>query len=75
LSKWFQTRRSLWEFVIGLYVKLISAVAAIFVEGLKCQTQFWVGAIQGPFHQSLVAIGPVVSEDNFYGNLPFFQPR
>jgi hypothetical protein len=53
-----------------LYVKLISAVAAIFVEGLKCQTQFWVGAIQAPFHQSLVAIGPVVSDENFYGNLP-----
>jgi hypothetical protein len=26
-------------------------------------TQFWKGAIQGPFHQSLVAIGPVVSEE------------
>jgi hypothetical protein len=25
------------------------------------RTQFWKGAIQGPFHQSLVAIGPVVS--------------
>jgi hypothetical protein len=24
---------------------------------------FWKGAIQGPFHQSLVAIGPVVSEE------------
>jgi hypothetical protein len=23
----------------------------------------WKGAIQGPFHQSLVAIGPVVSEE------------
>jgi hypothetical protein len=27
------------------------------------KTQFWKGAIQGPFHQSLVAIGPVVSEE------------
>jgi hypothetical protein len=27
------------------------------------RTQFWKGAIQGPFHQSLVAIGPVVSEE------------
>jgi hypothetical protein len=25
--------------------------------------KFWKGAIQGPFHQSLVAIGPVVSEE------------
>jgi hypothetical protein len=27
LSKWFQTRRFLWEFPIGSYVKLSSAVA------------------------------------------------
>jgi hypothetical protein len=27
-SKWFQTRRFLWEFPIGSYVKLSSAVAA-----------------------------------------------
>jgi hypothetical protein len=33
---------------------------AILVGG---QTQIWKGAIQGPFHQSLVAIGPVVSEE------------
>jgi hypothetical protein len=26
LSKWFQTRRFLWEFPIGFYVKLSSAV-------------------------------------------------
>jgi hypothetical protein len=36
LSKWFQTRRFLWEFPIGSYVKLSSAVAAILVGGLKC---------------------------------------
>jgi hypothetical protein len=29
LSKWFQTRRYLWEFPIGSYVKLSSAVAAL----------------------------------------------
>ena len=65
LSKWFQTRRFLWEFPIGFYVKLSSAVAAILVGGLKSRTQFWKGAIRGPFHQSLVAIGPVVSEKTF----------
>ena len=27
------------------------------------RTQFWKGAIQGPFHQSLVQIGPVASEE------------
>ena len=37
LSKWIQTR-FLWEFPIGSYVKLSSAVAAILVGGLKCQT-------------------------------------
>ena len=59
----FQTRRFLWEFLIGSYVKLSSAVAAILVGGLKFRTQFWKGAIQGPFLQSLDAIGPVVSEE------------
>jgi hypothetical protein len=41
LSKWFQIRRFLWEFPIGSYVKLSSAVAAILVGVLKCRTQFW----------------------------------
>jgi hypothetical protein len=27
------------------------------------RTQIWKGAIQGPFHQSLVQIGPVASEE------------
>ena len=35
LSKWFQKRRFLWEFPIGSYVKLSSAVAAILVGVLK----------------------------------------
>jgi hypothetical protein len=39
LSKWFQTRRFLWEFPIGSYVKLSSAVVAILVGVLKCRTQ------------------------------------
>jgi hypothetical protein len=41
LSKWFQTRRFLWEFPIGSYIKLSLAVAAILVGVLKCWTQFW----------------------------------
>jgi hypothetical protein len=32
--------------------------------------QFWKGAIQGIFHQSLVAIGPVVSEEKFLCEFP-----
>jgi hypothetical protein len=43
LSKWFQTRRFLWEFPIGASVKLSSAVAAILVGGLKYQTYFGRG--------------------------------
>jgi hypothetical protein len=30
------------------------------------RTQFWKGAIQGSFHRSLVAIGPVVSEEKIF---------
>jgi hypothetical protein len=38
----------------------IFSLAAILVGSWDHRTQFWKGAIQGPFHQSLVAIGPVV---------------
>jgi hypothetical protein len=41
LSKWFQSRRFLWEFPVGSYVKLSSAVVTILVGVLKCRTQFW----------------------------------
>jgi hypothetical protein len=40
----------------------IFSLAAILIGSRDHRTQFWKGAIQGPFHQSLVAIGPVVSE-------------
>jgi hypothetical protein len=73
LSKWFQTRRFLWEFPIGSYVKLSLAVAAILVGGMKCRTQFWKGTTQGSFQQSLVEIGSVVSEKIFFKfHPPFF---
>jgi hypothetical protein len=36
---------------------------AILVGSRDHRTQFWKGAIQGPFHQSLVQISPVVSEE------------
>jgi hypothetical protein len=42
------------------------AVAAILVGGLKCRTQFWKGATQGSFQQSLVEIGSVVSEEKTF---------
>jgi hypothetical protein len=66
LSKWFKTRRFLWEFPIGSYVKLSSAVAAILVGGMKCRTQFWKGTTQGSFQQGLVEIGSVVSEEKIF---------
>jgi hypothetical protein len=62
LSKWFQTRRFLWEFAIGSNVKLSSAVAAILVGVLKCRTQIWKRTTQESFQQSLVEIGSVVSD-------------
>ena len=75
LSKWFQTRRYLWEFPIRSYVKLSSAVVAILVGGLKCRTQFWKGTTQRSFQQSLVEIGAVVSEENIFFKFhsPFFS--
>ena len=75
LSKWFQTRRFLWEFPIGSYVKLSLAVVAILVGGLKCRTQFWKGTTPGSFQQSLVEIGSVVSEEKifFLISSPFFS--
>ena len=66
LSKWFQTRRFLWEFPIGSYVKLSSAVVAILVGVLKCRTQFWKRTTQESFQQSLVEIGSVVSEEKIF---------
>ena len=62
----FQTRRFLWEFPIGSYVKLNSAVAAILVGGVKFRTQFWKGTTQGSFQQSLIEIGSVVSEEKIF---------
>jgi hypothetical protein len=66
MSKWFQTRRFLWEFPIGSYVKLSLAVAAILVSVLKCQTQFWKRTTQESFQQSLVEIDSVVSEEKIF---------
>ena len=66
LAQCFLTRRFLWEFPIGSYVKLSSAVVAILVEGMKCRTQFWKGTTQESFQESLVEIGSVVSEEKIF---------
>jgi UV DNA damage repair endonuclease len=65
-------RRFLWEFPIGFYVKLSSAVVAILVGVLKCQTQFWKRTTQESFQRSLVEIGSVVSEEKIF--LKFHPP-
>jgi hypothetical protein len=41
----------------------IFSLAAILVGSRDHPTQFWKGVIQGPFHQNLVQIGPVASEE------------
>jgi hypothetical protein len=41
----------------------IFSLVTILVGSRDHLTQFWKGAIQGSFHKSLAAIGPVVSEE------------
>ena len=52
-----------WTIKMSSPLFFIFSLAAILVGCRDHRTQFWKGAIQGPFHQSLVAIGPVVSEE------------
>ena len=59
-------KNCLWEFPIGSYVKLSSAVAAILVGVLKWRTQFRKRTTQESFQQSLVEIGSVVSEEKIF---------
>ena len=40
----------------------------MLVGGRDCRTHFWKGITHGPFHQSLVSSGQVVSEENIYSN-------
>jgi hypothetical protein len=44
----------------------IFSLAAILAGSWDQRKQFWKEAIQGLFHQSLVAIGPVVSEEKIF---------
>jgi hypothetical protein len=59
LAQYFQ-RRYFFNF-IPLFS--ILSLAAILVRNRDHRTQIWKGATQGSYHQSLVAIGPVVSEE------------
>ena len=40
----------------------------MLVGDRDCRTQFWKGITNGPFHQSLVSSGQVVSEENILSN-------
>jgi hypothetical protein len=44
----------------------VIVLAAVLVGSRDHRTQFWKGAIQESFHQSFVAIGPVVSEEKIF---------
>jgi hypothetical protein len=44
----------------------IFSLTDILVGSQDHRTHFWKGAIQGPFHLSLVAIIPVVSEEKIF---------
>jgi len=44
----------------------IFSLAAILVESRDHRTHIWKGDIQGPFHESVVAIGLVVSEEKMF---------
>jgi hypothetical protein len=48
----------------------IFSLTDILVGSRDHRTHFWKGTIQGPFHQSLVAISPVVSEEKILCEFP-----
>jgi hypothetical protein len=48
---------------------LFLVTATMLVGGRDYRTQFWKGITYGPFHQSLVSSGQVVSEENIFSNL------
>ena len=53
-------------FLISSPLISILSLAAILVGSRDHRTQFWKGAIQGQFHQSLVAISPMFSEEKIF---------
>jgi hypothetical protein len=63
LSSFWLVLKQQWTIKISSPFFSIFSLVAILVGSLDHRTQFWKGAIQGPFHQSLVQIGPVASEE------------
>jgi hypothetical protein len=63
LSSFWNTLKQQWTIKIPSPLFSIVSLAVILVGSRHHRTQFWKGTIQGPFHQSLVAFGPMVSEE------------
>ena len=63
---YFWKRTIQWLHCISSPLFSISSLVAILVGSWDHRTHFWKGVIQGLFHQSLVAIGPVVSEEKIF---------
>ena len=63
MSSFWLTLKQQWTIKISSPLFSIFSLVAILVGSREHRTQFWKGAIQRPFHQSLVAIGPVVSQE------------
>ena len=60
---WLSSFRGEDFFLISSPLFSILSLSAFLVWSRDHWTQFWKGATEGPFHQRLVAIGPVVSEE------------
>ena len=63
LSSFWLILKQQWTITISYPLFSIFSLAGILVGSRDHRTQFWKGAIQGPFHQSVVQIGPVASEE------------
>ena len=70
LAQWFLRRRFLCKFPIGslpcYMCNLSLAVGAILVEGPNLLTYFWQRTIQWLFHQHLVLIEQMVSDEKIF---------
>jgi hypothetical protein len=53
-------------FLISSPLFSIFSLVAILAGNRDHRTKIWKGAIQGSFHKSLIAIGPVVSEEKIF---------
>jgi hypothetical protein len=73
-SSFWLTLKQQWTIKISSPHFSILTLAAILVGSRDHRTQFWKGAIQESFQQSLVEIGSVVSDEKIFLNFipPFF---